>query len=172
MKVWIIMKSAQDRVMAITEDESLGQKYMKIKGFDNDYSFFFVKDRIANNMLIDYDDLYLEDDMLSKTVVTRAERKIIEEIILTEQDKIENASRLLASFVAKYNISKKEAKKILECQNILIQHSQGKLLRKWLKLNKFIRNLGKGNTDADQYQQRVEQSITNRIRVWLGYTNE
>lgn len=166
MVIWVILNTNRNAVMAITEDQAEGEKYIEVKRLGDECSFFYVKGDRAEKLALDYEDLYLEYDPVLNLVMTRAERNLVAEIISSRRDEIETMLAILPSLAKGLSWRPKETKLILKLHKLLMEKSEPKEFRKLLDLKKFVRSLGRGKTDADLYQKKVEETTSNK---WIWF---
>lgn len=159
MKLWVITETDTQSIMAISEDEKDILRYMKYKRFDETkYSHFYIKGETADNLMIHYEELYLEHDPEWKLTLTRIERKIVEDILITEKQKLDDTMVNIQHVVENYKLSAKKKKKLLTAYSILSDATEPKRLKKLIDIKSFVTVLGKGQNVIEAFRKKIQQA--------------
>jgi hypothetical protein len=157
MKIYAIIQEASGKVVAISESKKDTALYMLEKNFsDRDYFFTKIKnDKLANDMLFDFDDLYLEHDAELDMVLTRVELQMIHDILGEERGRIRSTLVDLEHYLKNYSFSKKEKKLLIKAHDLLSSAKKKKNLRHVLDLDVFIGFVTKSKNIADVFRDKL-----------------
>lgn len=155
MELYVVYKNHSQEIMAISEDEPDIIQYMNEKSFTPaEYSIAIVDGPIANSMMINHDDLFLEHDPETDMVMTRTERAIVTDILETERERITGVVQGLEHIVRNYKLGKKEKKILLKAHETLVPKTTNNKLRKMLQLKKFNKFLTRGKHLTEVFTRR------------------
>lgn len=160
MKVFVIIKRDDGKVVAISESKKDVLNYMIEKRFtDEDYFWAKIKkEKVANQLLIDFDDLYLEHDEYLDMVLTRVELQMIHDVIGEEKARIESTLFDLEHFLKNYSFNKKEREVLVKAHDILDKAKKKKKLKKVIDLEQFIGYISKSKNFANIFRDKLNET--------------
>jgi hypothetical protein len=160
MKVFVIIQQDTGKVVAVSESKKDTVNYMLSKGFkETEYFFTKIKNSAtANELLINFDDLYLEHDEMLDMVLTRVELQMIHDIISEERGMLKSTIHDLEHYLKNYSFSKKEKSILLKAHKILESSTKKKKLRKIIDLDNFIGFITKSKNIADVFRDKLHET--------------
>lgn len=159
MKLFVIIQIKSGKIVAISESKKDTINYMLAKKFPEDEYFYtkVKKEKRANDILIDFDDLYLEHDEELDMVLTRVELQMIGDILGEERGRIKSTLFDLEHYLKNYSFSKKEKSTLLKTHKILSSAKKKKNLKKVLDLEIFIGFINKSKNIADVFRDKLHE---------------
>jgi len=157
MKLFVIIQTSSQKVVAISESSKDVQNYMLQKEFDTEEYFCskIKKEKHINGLLVDFDDLYLEHDDELDMVLTRVELQMVRDIIGEERGRISSTLLELEHYIKDYNLKKKEKKTLLEAYEILHSARSKKRLKKVINLKQFIGYISKSKNVVNVFRDKL-----------------
>jgi hypothetical protein len=157
MRIYAIIHEATGKVIAISESKEDTAMYMLEKNFpESDYFMTKVKnDKLANAMMFDFDDLYLEFDKELDMVLTRVELQMVHDIIGEERGRIRSTIVDIEHFLKNYSFDKNEKKILKKAHDVLNSAKKKKNLRHILDLGQFIDYVTKSRNIADVFRDKL-----------------
>lgn len=160
MKLFAVIEAKTNKVKAISESREDVINYMITKGF-NEEEYFFIKikkEKHINELLLQYDDLYLEHDEYLDMVLTRAELSLVNEIIEEEKSRIESVLDELEHIIKNYTMSKKEKEKLAKAYNILHSIKKKKRLKSVIGIDKFLGFVKRSRNIAELIKDKINET--------------
>lgn len=140
MKLFAILNRGE--LVAISEDKRTVEKYKEAKGLGANYVITTIKGRVADQVMIHYEDLYLEHDEKLDMVLTRMESSVLDMIIGDEKSRISSTIIDLKHYLRNYKLSKKEKSVLKKALSIIRSSKKTRRLRKIIKLDDFLDHFG------------------------------
>lgn len=160
MKLFAVIEAKTNKVKAISESRKDVINYMITKGF-NEKEYFFIKikkEKHINDLLLQYEDLYLEHDEYLDMVLTRAELSLVNEIIEEEKSRIESVLDELEHIIKNYTMSKKEKEKLTKAYNILHSIKKKKRLKNVIGVDKFLGFVKRSRNIAELFKDKINET--------------
>jgi hypothetical protein len=169
VKVYTIIQEATGKIVAISESKEDTIDYMLAKNF-NENEYFYIKitkEKHANPILIDFDDLYLEHDKELDMVLTRVELQMIYDILGEEKGRIKSTLFDLEHYIKNYSFGKKEKKILMKAHAILDSTKKKKRLMKVIDLDGFIGFIYKSKNIADVFRDKLDD-LKEKMYVFIN----
>jgi hypothetical protein len=160
MKLFVIVERKTNKVKAISESKKDTVNYMITKGF-NEKEYFFIKikkEKHINELLLQYEDLYLEHDEYLDMVLTRAELSLVDEIIAEERSRIESVLNELGHMIKNYHMSSKEKDKLNKAYKILHSIKKKKRLKSVIGVDKFLGFVKRSRNIAELFKDKLNET--------------
>lgn len=159
MKLFVILQTSTGKVVAISESKKDTENYIKAKGFGDDYFFTKIKNnKHCNDLMIDFDDLYLEHDEFLDMVLTRVELQMIGDILQEEKYRITSAMKDLEHMITNYSFGKKQKSILKKAYAVLDSTKKKKKLLKVIDLDQFIGFISKSKNIADIFRDKLDEA--------------
>lgn len=158
MKLFVL--TTFNKVIAISESKKDMEAYIASKKYPSDTHYFvkIKKEKHIDDLMFQYEDLYLEHDDELDMVLTRVENQMIHSIIDEQRERIGTTIDDLQHYISNYKFSKKEKSVLLEAYKILESSKKKKKIRKVINLENFIGFVGKSKNIADVLRDRLHDT--------------
>jgi hypothetical protein len=168
MKLYVLTRHQDNQIIALSESKDDIANYVTKKKFPND-EYFFSKvknhDQI-DNLMFEYDELYLEHDPHLDTVLTRIELELLNSIIDEEKQRVETTIADLEHYISDYSFDKKEKSILLKAHKILESNRRKKKLKKVISLENFIGIIDRSRNSAKLMRDRLH-SMSARMYIFI-----
>lgn len=137
MKLFILLDS-NGVISGISESKDDIKMYKNKKRFAN-HQIHTIKDEdMINELLLHYEELYIENYEDIGLVLTRAESLVIEDILGEEKQRMKSVNSDLKHFIQNYDLKKNEKQALKEALKVIKKVNKTKRLTKTLKLDGFV----------------------------------
>jgi len=155
MKLFVILENQKD-IVAISEEEEDVARFIIARNLK--YTYIRVKGKVAEQIAIQYDDVYLEHDPKLDVVATRIEHKVLQEVIQSEKYRIMNTSEDLRHYISDYKLDKKSKSTLKKALAIMESMEKTKRLRKVIEIENFVGFLNRSKHVFELFTNKVMET--------------
>lgn len=153
-------------MLGITEEKKDAEAYKKEKKFP--YPIIKIKENdVVNDLMIQFEDLYIEHDDVLDLVLTRVELKLVYDILEEEKYRLLTTSSDLEHYIRNYSLSKKEKSVLKEARSIVKSCVKKKSLKKVIDIQYFIELMKRSKNMASTLRTRVND-LQEKIYIFIN----
>lgn len=166
MKLYCIVNLDESQVLGITEDKKDAEAYKKEKNFPHPI-IKIKEDDVINDLMMQFEELYIEHDAVLDLVLTRVELKLVYDILEEEKYRLLTTSSDLQHYISNYSLSKKEKSVLKEARSIVKSCVKKRSLKKVIDLHYFIELMKRSKSMANTLKARAND-LQDKIYIFIN----
>lgn len=167
MNIYVIYEISNHKIVGFSEHKEDVLQYILVKNLsDEKFKFTKVKKKMAERIMLDFEDLYIEHDEELDMVLTRIEHAIVNDILEEERSRLRTTIADLEHYISNYSYSKKEKSILLKAHKIVSSTRKKKKLKHVIQLDNFVGFLTRSKNIFDMFRERLH-TVSEKMMIFI-----